>query len=175
MKKSCSQSFQLLSVLFFLFFTATVFTGCNKDDSESELCKDIPSLDGEVTFNGKKEKLSVAQLIRSSLGSEETYFFQIASIASDCNELHSITFTIEVPENSSLNGTYQFKDFFDADENDAFGAFTTQQLNPISSKLVDIESGTLKATDMGGDNYTLDIDATLSNDEKVEMVLTHDF
>lgn len=147
-----------------------VFTGCNK---ESDLCKDIPSIDGEVTYNGNKEKLSFARLTRDL--ASNNYSFQIESIASDCNELHNITFTILIPENNELTGTYQFRKSSNVYEYDAFGTFTTKELDPISQKSVDIESGTLKLVDMGGDNYSFDIDVTLSNSEKVTMVLTFDF
>lgn len=165
-----NQSFYSLNLLCFLLIAVSVLMGCNKEDSESDLCKDIPTLDGEVTFNGQKEKLSVAQLL--SFGG--SYMFTISSIASGCTELNSISFTIEDGGND-ISGTYQFGDFFYSGDDTIFGTFITQKIEGLSQALLEIESGTLKIEDMGGNKFFIDIDAVATGGDMIQFQLTHDF
>ena len=68
-------SFFSILLLVTLFFGFT--TGCSKDDDQTDKnCTNFSVLDGEITINGTKQKLSIAQFIASS----NIYSFQLASV-----------------------------------------------------------------------------------------------
>ena len=158
----------LLSVTLVLGFAQS----CSKDgDKTDNDCTNFSVLDGEITINGTKQKLSVAQFI----GSSNIYSFQLASVSTDCNEQKFISITIETVAGAKLGGTYQIKDFFEAGTNEAFGDIVTQKITPVSQSSVELESGSVKITDLGTKKYTIDVNANDILGGKTTLLLTHQF
>ena len=107
-------------ILWMLFGMALMVSSCSKDE-EKDSCTNFTTSDKELTVNGKTELLSVAQQLVSSGFEGNIYQMQIATVSSDCNELHTIELNIEIPTTSKLNGTYKIVDFFDSGLGDAYG------------------------------------------------------
>ncbi|MBP6398221.1 MAG: hypothetical protein KBF35_09650 [Saprospiraceae bacterium] len=145
-------------ILWMLFGMALMVSSCSKDE-EKDSCTNFTTSDKELTVNGKTELLSVAQQLVSSGFEGNIYQMQIATVSSDCNELHTIELNIEIPTTSKLNGTYKIVDFFDSGLGDAYGAYANQKISPVSQTLEELSSGTLKVTDKGSKLYTFDINA----------------
>lgn len=147
-------------------------SSCSKDDEDtSKACTSFPVLSGEMNVNGTKQRLSIAQFIVST----NFYSFQIGSVSDDCNEQKAINFSIQLADGAKLNGTYPIKDFFSADINNASGSIISQKLSPISQSAVDLASGTVKITELGIKNYTIDVNATDVLGEKITISMTHQF
>lgn len=162
--------------LFSILLVATLFVGfnssCSKDDEDTnDACSSFPVLAGEMTVNGAKQRLSIAQFIVTS----NFYNFQLASVSDDCNEQKAINFSIQLADGAKLNGTYPIKDFFSADINNASGSILSQKVSPISQSSVDLASGTIKITELGIKKYTIDLNATDVLGEKIILSLTHQF
>ncbi len=154
----------------------TLFVGfnssCSKDDEDtSKACTNFPVLSGEMTVNGAKQRLSIAQFIVTS----NTYLFQLASVSDDCNEQKIISFTVSLEDGGKLGGTYPIKDFFSLDENIAYGDIITQKLSPVSQSSVELASGSVKITEVGTKKYTIDVDATDVLGGKTTLNITHQF
>ena len=141
-----------------LFGLAIFISSCSKDE-EKDSCTNFTTSDKELTVNGNTELISVAQQLISAGFEGNIYQMQIATVSSDCNELHTINLNIEIPTASKLNGTYKIVDFFDAGLGDAFGAYAIQKISPVSQSLEELSSGTVKITDKGSKLYTFDINA----------------
>ncbi len=162
--------------LFSILLMVTLFVGfnssCSKDDDDtSDACSSFPVLAGEMTVNGAKQRLSIAQFIVTS----NFYNFQLGSVSDDCNEQKAINFSIELADGAKLNGTYPIKDFFSADINNASGSILSQKLSPVTQSAVDLASGTIKITELGIKKYTIDVNATDVLGEKIILSLTHQF
>jgi len=147
----------ILSTFLFLIFITV--SGCGKDENDNN-CSNFQSIGGQVSINGSDYKLSVAQLIISG-GFGTTYQMQIGAFSSDCNELNSISIIIEEGVNEKLNGSYDIVDFFNSEENKAFGSFANQKISPISQSSVDLSGGSVKFIDLGSKKYNIDLNATL--------------
>lgn len=164
--KNYSLSTFLLSVLFLGFNSC-----CSKDDENP--CTNFPFLGGEITVNGVVEKLSIAQLSSNLGDSYAMYLFQIVSISSDCKRQNILSLKIDLHSSTELEGTHQIKTFSSA--NEASGNFTTQQVSPVSQSSFELESGTVKITELGVKKYTIDVNATDVEGGKVSLLLTHQF
>lgn len=144
-------------------------TGCGDDEPES--CTNFPTLSGTMEINGDEVQVSVFQSIASAGGATfgDSYLFQVAGVSDDCNTLTSFNVNFSVPSGTSASGTYDIKEFFDADDDDATGSFITQTIDPITQSAVDMISGTLIVNDKGDNQYDLDVSATLLGGMMVTM------
>ncbi|MBK7010664.1 MAG: hypothetical protein IPH36_19560 [Saprospiraceae bacterium] len=97
-------------LLWMLFGMAIMVSSCSKDE-EKDSCTNFTTSDKELTVNGNSELISVAQQLISAGFDGNIYQMQIATVSSDCNELHTINLNIEIPAASKLNGTYKIVDF----------------------------------------------------------------
>lgn len=169
--------FKFITKLFaLLLLTGLVLTSCNKDDDteESEGCASLTTLNGNITFNGESSNLIIAQLLVSDFAGSTTYVFQIGA-TTDCEVVTTSNITVAVETGTSVTGTYDIIDFFDADDGDAYGSIFTQNLLTLSQSSSDIASGTVSVTDNSNNNFTLDISAMPISGASVEMELTHQF
>jgi hypothetical protein len=153
----------------FLAILLLTFTSCKKEDETPDGCAGFTSL-GTATVNGSDENLVVAQFLASG----GMYTFQLASISSDCSAQKSINVTIDKPT-GTIAGTYPISEFFDADQNEAYGSFITQKFNPISQTLEDLVSGTVVITEHATKEYTIDITAKTSVTPSVKFKARHKF
>ncbi|MBK7807658.1 MAG: hypothetical protein IPJ51_15395 [Saprospiraceae bacterium] len=166
------KNYSFFSILLLVTLVLGFTTGCSKDDDQTDKnCTNFSVLDGEITINGTKQKLSIAQFIASS----NIYSFQLASVSDDCNEQKLLSITIETATGTKLGGTYQIKDFFDAGINQAYGDIVTQKISPVTQSAVELESGSVKITDLGTKKYTIDVNATDITGGKTTLLLTHQF
>lgn len=159
---------------FAIFLVSTFFimssTSCSKDDEKTKACTNFPVLDGEITINGQKQKLSVAQLIALS----DNYSFQLGSISDDCNKQTIFNISIELSTGGKIGGTYPIRSITFG-ENIATGGIISQTISPITQTFFEFESGTVKVTDLGSKKFSFDISATDTLGEKYTLVLTHQF
>ncbi|MBK8112719.1 MAG: hypothetical protein IPK46_21635 [Saprospiraceae bacterium] len=79
-----------------LFGLACFISSCSKDE-EKDSCTNFTTSDKELTVNGNTELISVAQQLISAGFEGNIYQMQIATVSSDCNELHTINLNIEIP------------------------------------------------------------------------------
>jgi len=178
MKQTFAISRFFYSTLLLAIFGSLIFgtTSCGDDEEEMpDGCANVSTLDGTAEVDGSTFTLTIAQLLVSNFVDEDSYNFQLAAIANNCNELRTINFIIDIPEGTQLGGTYPFVDFFDSTINDATGSYISQILDPISQTLFDINGGMVTVVNNGGNNFDLDIDATLVGGEQVTFVLSHQF
>jgi hypothetical protein len=159
----------LTLVLFSFLFIGFSTTSCKKDKDES--CTNFPVLDGQITINNTSQKLSTAQF----LVGQNNYTFVVSGVSDDCNKQNVLDINIEIASGSRLGGTYPIKDFFDADVNEAYGAFATNQVSPISQSSVDLASGTVKITELATKKYTIEVNAVDQLGGVVSISLTHQF
>ena len=96
-------------------------------------------------------------------------------MSDDCNEQKLLSITIETATGTKLGGTYQIKDFFDAGTIQAYGDIVTQKISPVTQSAVELESGSVKITDLGTKKYTIDVNATDKTGGKTTLLLTHQF
>src|SRR5690606_2418186 len=96
-----------------------------------------------VTVNGDDSyTVLFAQIIALSDESEDTYSFQVAGVDSNCMNVAVLQIGIDV--DNGITGTFPIMDFFDAELNEAYGTWVTQNLsNGTSQGAIDIESGTV--------------------------------
>lgn len=169
--------FQFSNLVLFMLLGLSVISGCKKDDDKvTNECDSFTTIDGKITVNGVENQLSIAQLLVSAdedFG--DTYSFQIAGVSSDCNELTSVFITATVASGSKLNGTYPIREFFSADQGEAYGSYTKQKISPLSQSAEDLVSGTFKVTENGTKDYTLVIDVKSVTGESIKMNLSHKF
>lgn len=147
----------------------SVIACSKKEDNPSPSptnCTGFTKLGSTMTVNGKSLDLISAQQIVSALGGV-TFTMSIGALSADCNEMQTLNITVEEGDNQKLNGTYPIVDFFNSTENTANGAFLTQKFNPISQNLTDLKSGTVKFTDLNNKKYSMDLNATLVDGQKL--------
>lgn len=150
-------------------------TSCGDDEKEKNGCTGIPTIEGTAEFNGETGDLSIAQLLISSNFNQDDYLFQVTSISDDCSNTKTMTFYVGIPENTTIGGTYEIKDFFDAGVNDAHGSYTVQNLVNLSQSLLEMESGSVHIVKEGTSKYSIDVDAILIGGEQVSMKVTTEF
>ena len=153
-----------------LISSSIMLFGCGDDEKDTS-CANFPTLNGEVEINGEVLQLSAFQSLSSAGGSNfgDSYSFQVGGITSDCNTLKTFSVNVIVPSGTSVTGSYDIKTFFEADEGDASGSFTSQTLDPIIQSAVDMNSGTLTVNDKGDSQFDLDITATLLDGSMVSL------
>ncbi|MBC7884073.1 MAG: hypothetical protein H7X99_01260 [Saprospiraceae bacterium] len=160
-------------------FAITSFTtiSCSKDDDKVDECTNFPALDGTITVNSSVQKLSVAQYIASSSGGgfDDTYSFQLAGVSNDCLEQTSVIMFINVTAGAKLGGTYPIKSFFNAEVNDASATLIKQKISPVSQSSQDIESGTIKITNHGTNDFTIDMTGKTITGENIAFLIRHKF
>jgi hypothetical protein len=162
MKKYSFLSLILLSFLFLGFNSS-----CSKDDDKADACSSFTVIPGEITVNGVKQKLSVAQFIAV----DQFYSFLLTSISDDCNETKTIDISIDTA--IKLGGTYQIGS--SSSSASATGSLISQTISPISQSLVEFKSGTVKVTELGVKKYTIDVDAVDVTGGKTKLSITHQF
>ncbi|MBP6185029.1 MAG: hypothetical protein KA479_08795 [Saprospiraceae bacterium] len=159
----------IFSFMMVILLGATLLsTGCKKKDSDKG-CSGFPTVSGDVQVNGEDQILIAAQSIINAFGGQDNYLIQLTAIEDDCNTTHTISFNIDIPTGSTLNGVYPFKDFFDADSGEASGDYTVQVLEPLSQSAKSITSGSLSVENKGGGNYVFDMNANLAGGGNVKM------
>jgi hypothetical protein len=159
----------LYAMTLLLVVGATTFsTGCKKKDDKKS-CPGFSTLSGSAEVNGEDALLVIAQSLINSSGSFDTYLVQLMAIEDDCNTTHTISFNIDIPVGTSLDGVYEFKSFFTANTGDAVGDYTVQILDPISQSAKGINSGSLTVDNKGGGNYDFDINGNLAGGGTVQM------
>jgi len=166
--------FSTYAKLFFLsLFFGLLFTSCGDDEEVSE-CEGLAVISSDLMMNGSSASLSIAQLLVSDAFDETSYQFQIAGTL-DCEELKTASFVITIPSGESIDGTYNFVDFFSAGAGDSHGSIFNQNLTTLSQSSSDIDSGSVTVTENGESNFTLDISAQPVQGATLEMELTHQF
>lgn len=161
-------SFKFLMLLF-LSLNILIISGCGKDEEPS--CTNFPLLSGSMDINGENVSVSAFQVISSAGGTGfgDSYSFQVAGISNDCNTQTSFNLNYVVPSGSSASGTFEIKEFFNADDDDASGVVITQTVDPITQSSMDMVAGTLTVNDKGDNQYDLDVTATLVGGAMVTM------
>jgi hypothetical protein len=177
LKMTLFRGLQISKIFTLLLFSGVlVFTSCKDDEPEMTTACENLAIDGAVMLNGADATLSIAQvLVNTGFDNEKIYQFQIGAAEGACTELKTVNFTVMVFGNDTLDGTYTFKTFFDADDDDAFGSILTQNLESLSQSQSDIMSGTVRITTNSQSNYTLDINAVPTEGAEVNMEITHQF
>lgn len=116
-----------------------------------------------MSFNGQALQTSIAQLIISSNSGVDSYFANITGFSDDCNMTTTISFNVDIPANSDLNGTYEVKDFFNAGINDVTGMVIAESdLNSTSQSLIEVKSGTIMINKIGASEYDASMSGSLS-------------
>jgi len=170
--------FQTLLSLLFVLCSFCLVTSCGGDeDPEPVGCPGVTTLDGGVKINGENRGLTVAQLLVTAGGAVfgDSYLFQIAGISSDCNEISSVSLNLSVDSGTSIDGTREIKTFFDANDGDVTGSFTSQIVEPLSQNLQDLVSGTVTFTSGADNTYTIDLSATTVTGDDIDLEITHTF
>ena len=166
---------KLLSLLL-LASTLCFMASCGDDEEESSDCAGLLSTGGTIDIDGETLNLNLAQLLISSGFDGDIYSFQIGGLSSDCNNIKSLSFSIEITTDSDLNGSYTIKDFFDAGLNDAYGVtIADQTVTPLSQSLTEIKSGTLEITKHAARDYTIDMSGSLVGGGTVEVSFRNKF
>lgn len=158
------------SMLFLAIFFLGFYSSCSKDEAETTDCSNFSVIDGEITVNGAKQRLSIAQFIAQS----DFYGFNLAGISDDCNEQKLLNINIMTLAGAKLSGTYQITEDVFATPG-ASGSFVVQKISPISQSSVELKSGTVKITELGVKKYTIDINATDITGGKTTLTITHQF
>ncbi len=166
---------QTLFSFILIIFSLCLVTSCGGED-EPEPCQIFP-LDGEAEINGDPHTLTLAQLVVNAGGAVfgDTYIFQFGGANPSCTEIRSINISVSIPAGSDLNGTHEIKDFFSADDGDAYGSFITQVIDPITQSAEDLISGTVQFTKNGPTDYTIDLSAETVTGQSVDVEMTYDF
>ncbi len=166
---------KIAKLLVLSVFFSVLFTSCGDDeDSELEECAALNIISGDLTLNGSTANLAIAQLLVSSAFGDTNYQFQIGG-TTDCEELRTVSFLISRPDGAAIDGTYEFRDFFDAGDDDATGSVAVQNITSLTQSLADIDSGSVTITENNESNFTLDINAVPLQGAAVEMQITHQF
>lgn len=148
---------KLLSLLF-LSMTLICFSSCKDDDESSSDCMGLLESGGEMKIDGVTFNLSIAQLLVTTGFDGDVYLFQVGGISSDCNNVKTLSFSIEIPTDTELDGTYEIKSFFDAELNDATSVnFIDQTISPLSQSLVEVKSGTIEITTHADREFSIDM------------------
>ena len=145
--------------LLILSMTLICFTSCGDDEDEgSSDCAGLLESGGDMNIDGETLNLSIAQLLITSGLDGDIYLFQVGGISSDCNNVKTLSFSIEIPTDTELGGTYEIKDFFDAGLNDASGVnFIDQTISPLSQSLVEVKTGTIEITKHADREFSIDM------------------
>jgi hypothetical protein len=154
-----------------LLLVSFVFSSCEKEVEEKtpDACATITTIGTAIVERGE-ENLVIAQLaIYSGL-----YAFQLSSVSSDCLFKKTISLSIN-KSTGSIGGTYEIKDFFNADENDAYGSYVSQDLSTRSEILQDLVSGTVTITEHGPKDYTVEIIAVTAVSGSLTFKVRHKF
>jgi hypothetical protein len=146
--------------LLLLSMTLICFSSCKDDeDDKSSDCSGLLESGGDMEIDGETLNLSIAQLLITSGLDGDIYLFQVGGISSDCNNVKTISFSIEIPTDTDLEGTYEIKDFFDAELNDATAVnFIDQTISPINQSLVEVKSGTIEITKHADREFSVNLD-----------------
>jgi hypothetical protein len=86
--------------LLLLSMTLICFASCGDDDESSSDCTGILESGGEMKIDGGTFNLSIAQLLISSGFDGDIYLFQVGGISSDCNNVKTLSFSIEIPKDT---------------------------------------------------------------------------
>ena len=140
-----------------------------KERGNQKGCPGFSTLSGSAEVNGSELTLVVAQSIINSIGGSDNYLIQLTAIEDDCNTTHTVSLNIQIPTGTSLNGVYQFKDFFNAGPGDAVGDYVKQVLDPVSQSSKSITSGSMAINNKGNDNYDFDINGSLVGGGTIQM------
>jgi len=161
----------------FLFSALLFMSSCGDEDPVEETCDAVSTIDGSVKINGENHGLTVAQLLVSAGGATfgDTYQFLISAVNGDCTEVRSVNFSLSLDSGTDLNGSYDIKDFFSAGDEDAYGSFSVQILDPISQSAEDLVSGSVSFVKNGNKAYEIDLEATTVTGEDVSLEMNHEF
>lgn len=166
---------KITKLLVISVFFCFLFTSCGDDDeAELEECTALTIISGDLTLNGSSANLAIAQLLVTSAFGDTNYQFQIGG-TTDCEELRTVSIVLSRPDGAAIDGTYEFRDFFDAGDDDATGSVGVQNITSLTQSLSDIASGSVTITENSESNFTLDINAVPTQGAAVEMQITHQF
>lgn len=139
--------------LFLLCVIISAFTSCGKDDKGST-CEGLLNNGGTMEVDGVSLNLTVAQLLISSGFEGDNYQFQVGGLTSDCSDLKTLGFFVELPKNSDFDGTYDIVDFFGSSLNDVTGVnVTSSNLSAGQQSLVEVGSGTMVVQKLADKEY----------------------
>ena len=149
-------------LLFSLTVLLTVGCGGDEDNKPSD-CSGVLSDGGQIEVDGEEFDLNISQLLISQGLDGDVYSFQVSGISNDCNEIKGVSFIVEIPTGSELDGSYTIKDFFDAELNDVYGVtYTAQVIDILSQTSVSVVSGTINFTRHSARDYTIDLNGVLT-------------
>ena len=165
-----------LTTKFTALLIAILFmSACSNDDDDIPTIPTCTTLTTSASVNGDDSyTLQLAQLLAVGGGYGGTnYTFQVGAVNVDCDKSTILSISLEV--SGDIGGTYPVVAFFDAGLDEASGGFGTQSLATASQTITDIESGSVTITDNGGNNFSIDFEGTLINNEDVSFATTHTF
>lgn len=155
---------KLLSSILFCSLSIFLMVSCGQkeDPPPASDCDGLLDSGGEMEVDGETLSLTIAQLLISSGFDGDIYQFQVGAMAGNCNDVSVLSFIVEIPSDTDLDGAYQIKDFFDASLNDAYGVtITSQTLDPVSQSSVSIDSGTIDIIKHSANDYSVDLNGDL--------------
>lgn len=164
-----------LNFIFFVFVLAFTITSCGSDDENSN-CTGALNNGGSVEIDGEVLSLSVAQLLLSSGFDGDVYSFQVGGFSDDCQEIKTLSFTVELPVNSDFDGNYVIKDFFDAGLNDVTAvAVSSANLSSGSQSLIEVSSGSMTVNKLATREYEVDMTGNLTGGGTVDVSFRSEF
>jgi len=158
---------KLTTKLTALLIAVLFMSACSKDDTPTP----CTTLTTSATVNEDDSyTLQVAQLLITDGFEETNYVFQLAAVDSDCDGATILNLSIEVSGN--IGGTYPVVDFFDAGLEEASGTFGTGTISGLNQSFTDIQSGSVEIIDNGNNNFSINFQGTLVNNDEVSFATT---
>ncbi|HMQ48758.1 MAG TPA: hypothetical protein PKA00_14995 [Saprospiraceae bacterium] len=148
--------------------------GCNEDPIIN--CPNLDSIQGEIEINGQRLPLQMAEVFNAEPPSLDAYEFLIDAIGNDCNEILKFRFYATVLKNEPLNGEFQIMEsnVYTAHKITSF-TYTVETIEPINFDIQAAISGTVLFTTHSESEYTMQVDAQLTDGKRVTMNFKHQF